>query len=286
MHRKQCVRAAFIVSMLCALSVASTLLYGENKNTALTEEFHQTYPLAAGGRISLENINGSVHVTSWDRNEVKVDAIKRADDKQDLDEARIEINAGSSSISIRTKYPNHEDFDYSEQRHPASVEYTLTVPKHVRLDKFNLINGSLDVRDIDGEVNANCINGMLTATGLNGTVRLSTINGRAQAQISPSGNDPVEISSINGPVEITLPSDTKARIEASTIHGGIDNSFGLHVNQHHFVGRDLRGELGGGGTDIHLNNVNGPIEIHRANDGRPLSPVKDLNGQVQDDGEI
>nr|MBA3804147.1 hypothetical protein [Acidobacteriota bacterium] len=39
----------------------------------LREEFHQTYPLAADGRVSLENINGSVTISTWDRNEVKVD---------------------------------------------------------------------------------------------------------------------------------------------------------------------------------------------------------------------
>jgi hypothetical protein len=44
----------------------------------LEEEFHHTYALAADGRVSLENINGNVHVTSWSRNEVRVDAIKRA----------------------------------------------------------------------------------------------------------------------------------------------------------------------------------------------------------------
>jgi DUF4097 and DUF4098 domain-containing protein YvlB len=268
--------------MLLAWSVVSIPLYGaDNNNAALTEEFHHTYPLAAGGRISLENINGSVHVSSWDRNEVKIDAIKRADDKQDLDEARIEVEADNNSVSIRTKYPEHQN--YSEGRHLASVEYTLTVPKNVRLDKFNLINGSLDVHDISGQVNASCINGKLTATGLSGTIRLATVNGRAEAEISPSGNDPLEISSVNGPVELTLPSDAKARIEATTISGSIDNSFGLHVNRHRFVGRDLQGELGGGGTLIRLNNVNGRIEIHRANDGHTLGPVKDLTPHGESD---
>src|SRR5947209_5220340 len=44
----------------------------------LREEFHQTYPLTANGRVSLENINGGVHIAVWDQNEVKVDAVKRA----------------------------------------------------------------------------------------------------------------------------------------------------------------------------------------------------------------
>ena len=63
---------------------------------------------------------------------------------------------------------------------------------------------------------------------------------------------------MNGPVDLTMPSDAKASIEATTVHGGIDNDFGLHTNNHRFVGHDMRGELGGGGAEIRLSNVNGP----------------------------
>ncbi|HVF47766.1 MAG TPA: hypothetical protein VNA17_09390, partial [Pyrinomonadaceae bacterium] len=31
-----------------------------------TEKFEQTYPLHAGGRVNVENINGSITVEAWD----------------------------------------------------------------------------------------------------------------------------------------------------------------------------------------------------------------------------
>src|SRR6185503_8232326 len=48
------------------------------KGDELTEEFHQAYPLTATGRVSIAKINGNVHISAWDGNEVKVDAVKRA----------------------------------------------------------------------------------------------------------------------------------------------------------------------------------------------------------------
>jgi len=42
------------------------------------QEFHQTYPFSATGRVSVENLNGEVKINVWDRNEVQVDAFKRA----------------------------------------------------------------------------------------------------------------------------------------------------------------------------------------------------------------
>jgi len=60
------------------------------------------------------------------------------------------------------------------------------------------------------------------------------------------------------------------------------------VIHHHWVRHALKGELGDGGTRIKLSHVNGRIEIHHANDGRTLSPAKDLSGgdHDEDDDEI
>ena len=79
-----------------------------DRNGNLTEEFHKVYPLSAQGRIEIENLNGAVHITGWDRNEVKVDAVKTARTKERLAEASIEIHADQNDISIRTEYPNHD----------------------------------------------------------------------------------------------------------------------------------------------------------------------------------
>jgi hypothetical protein len=57
------------------------------------------------------------------------------------------------------------------------------------------------------------------------------------------------------------------------------------VNNHRYVGHDLRGELGSGGTRIRLENVNGRIDVRHAQDGRALSPVKDLSHRDKDDDD-
>jgi DUF4097 and DUF4098 domain-containing protein YvlB len=253
---------------------------------SLSAEFHQTYPLSAGGRIELDNINGAVHIAGWDRNEVKVDAVKYANSQQRLDEAKIEVEPNGSEISIRTRYPGHtQTFGDSGADNPATVEYTLTVPRSANLDEIKLVNGPLDVQGVTGQVRASCVNGQLSAHHLGGRAQLSTVNGRMEAEFDGLENSPIELSSVNGSVELTLPSDAKAEIEASTVSGGISNDFGLHVTRHTFVGHSLRGELGEGGTRIKLSDVNGRIEIRHANDGRALSPGKDLDHGDSDGGD-
>ena len=275
-----------ILGMFLALLLNVALAHARDVDDAVvTEEFHQTYPLTANGRIGLENINGSVHISVWNRNDVKVDAVKGAQNEDQLKDAEIIVENRADSISIETKYREREKgYRYFDGRNnPASVEYTLTVPHNARLDEIKLINGSLDVTGVTGEVYASCINGKLTAHELAGRVRLATINGHLDANFERLQGTPIELSSVNGPLELTLPSDAKANIEATTVSGGIDNDFGLHTNNHRFVGHDLRGELGGGGVQIRLNNVNGRIDVRHANDGRALSPARSTNSDGGED---
>jgi len=285
-HRRSATWLGAVLGTVCALLALTLGAHASDHRGALTEEFHQTYALTADGRVELDNINGDVRISSWDRNEVKVDAVKYADTKERLDEAKIEIDSRAGSVSIRTKYPDHDHtWNWGSHNNPASVEYTLTVPRTARLDEIKLINGALDVAGVNGEVNASCINGRLDAHNLAGRARLSTINGRLDARFDQLAGNSVELNSVNGSVALTIPSDSKAELEASTVSGGISNDFGLRVNHHQFVGHDLRGELGAGGTHIKLENVNGKIEIHHAQDGRALSPVKDLSHRDKDDDD-
>lgn len=271
---------------LCALLTLALAAHASDHRGALTEEFHQTYAITADGRVELDNINGDVHISSWERNEVKVDAVKYADTKERLDEAKIDIDSGKDYVSIRTKYPNRDNnWNWGSHNNPASVEYTLTVPRSVHLDEIKLINGALDITGVSGEVRASCINGRLEAQDLSGRAKLETINGKLEAKFNQLAGQSVELSSVNGSVNLTIPSDSNAEIEASTVSGRISNDLGLNVNRHQMVGQSLRGELGKGGTRIKLSNVNGRVEIQHAQDGRALSPVKDRSHQDSDDDD-
>jgi DUF4097 and DUF4098 domain-containing protein YvlB len=285
-HHRSATWLGAVLGSLCALLVLAVAAHASDHRGALTEEFHQTYPIMADGRVELDNINGPVHISSWDRNEVKVDAVKYADTKERLEEARIEVQAGKEYVSIRTRYPDHDHtWNRGSHDNPASVEYTLTVPRTARLDEIKLVNGALDVAGMNGEVRASCVNGRLEAHDLAGRAELSTVNGRLTAEFRQLAGQTVELNSVNGALDLTIPSDSNAEVEASTISGGIDNDFGLPVNHHRFVGHDLEGEIGNGGTHIMLSDVNGKVEIHHAQDGHTMSPVKNRSHHGDDDDD-
>ena len=219
------------------------LLLAVSAHAQVSQEFHRTVSLPANGRVSLENVNGNAEITGWDRNEVQIDAVKQARDQQRLDEARIEVETGSDSVKIRTEYPhNHTN------NNPASVHYTLHVPQNARLDRISLVNGSLTVQKVTGEVDASLVNGKARISDLAGQANISSVNGAIEANYASLNNvREIKLKSVNGSVQLGLPPSPNADVKASTVTGGIKSDFPLTV-QGSFAGHNISGTLGSGGT--------------------------------------
>ncbi|HEX5887807.1 MAG TPA: DUF4097 family beta strand repeat-containing protein [Pyrinomonadaceae bacterium] len=251
---------------------------GEQPGQQVTEEFHQTYPLSATGRVNLENINGGVKITVWDRAAVQVDAIKKAYRRDRLAEAQIEVTSTEENIRIKTEYPERNQ-TWNDKRHdnPAIVEYSLTVPRKAILESIELINGPLDIEGVEGNVKASSVNGPVTARGLMGEARLTTVNGPLRATFTELNEArPISLGSVNGDVTVVIPSNANASVRAGTVHGLITNDWGVQVKHGEYVGHSLDAQIGNGGPRVKLSNVNGAISITRAQDGRALSPVTSI----------
>ncbi|HLL15008.1 MAG TPA: DUF4097 family beta strand repeat-containing protein [Pyrinomonadaceae bacterium] len=267
-------------ALLLASAGASAQGEGSGSRDAVREEFHQSYPLSARGRLTLKNITGAVRITAWDRAEVRVDAVKRAESRERLEEARIIVDAGADSVHIETRYPD-EAFRYergdSRRRNAASVDYTLSVPRGARLESIEVISGQLDIEGVTGGVQASCISGRFTARNLSGEAKLSNVSGLLEAsfdKLDDASN--VSLGNVSGQIILRIPSDTNGTIKANTLSGQITNDLGLPVRRGEYIGHDMAGQLGRGGARIKLNNVSGQIKIQRAADGRTATSVTNL----------
>jgi DUF4097 and DUF4098 domain-containing protein YvlB len=226
----------------------------------VSEEFHQTYALPDGGRVSVKNIVGPVRIAAWDRSEVSVDAVKRATSQEILAEAQIKVEARPDAIDIETTYP------ISSNNKPASVEYTINVPRKAQLERIEIITGKLEIDNVSGDVSASNTNGQIIARGLTSEARLSTVNGRLEASFADlNKGKSILLKSVNGQITLRLPDNANADVKASSMRGRIKNDFGLTANRGELSGTSLAGVLGQGGSRITLDNMNGSIAILRSN---------------------
>ena len=288
MSRRVLNRVAFALGAIMLASV------GALAQTEVRDEFHQSYPLAAQGRVTLKNISGAVRITAWDRAEVRVDAVKRGETRERVDEAKIVVDASAESVNIETRYPDDAWARNEHERHRqgASVDYTLSVPRGARLESIELISGQLEIEGVAGGVKASCISGKFTARNLSGEAKLTNVSGTLEAtfeRLDDASN--VMLANVSGAIILVIPSDTNGTLKANTLSGSISNDLGLPVRRGEYVGNDMAGQLGRGGARLKVSNVSGTIKIQRAADGRGATSVTNLisdarrerEGQTEDE---
>jgi DUF4097 and DUF4098 domain-containing protein YvlB len=254
-----------------------------------TERFEQTYPLSANGTVNVSNINGSITVEAWDRNEVKLEAIKTADSKETLSEIEIQIESKPNSFCVQAEHDSWKNRSGGEKwtrNRKMEVQFHLTVPRTAVLSGIETVNGSVTVSNFTNQTSVSAVNGQVTATNLRGTANLSTVNGTVVAdfdRLEPGSK--ISLETVNGKVNLTIPSDSSATVKAESVNGNITNDFGLPVRKGKYVGRDLYGRLGSGDTNVKLESVNGELAILKKKDGKTLSPAVDLLPQKSKDDE-
>lgn len=251
-----------------------------------TEKFEQSYPLNANGRVNVSNVNGSVTVEAWDRNEVRLEYTKIADSKERLADVEIRIESRADYFSVETDYGNWRKSGDRWRSGKLNVEFKLMVPRGATLNEIETVNGSVAVSNFTNFTKVSAVNGSVKATNLRGTARLSTVNGEVDADFDrlESGSR-ISLDTVNGKVRLTIPSDSNATLRADSLNGNIVNDFGLPVRKGKYIGRDLYGKIGSGEVQIKLDSVNGGLTVNRKNDGKSLSPAVNLLPQKEKDDD-
>jgi len=268
------------VPILIAIFIFSLAPTGCGAGKRVEEDVvERSVEFAPGGRITIVNVNGDISVNTWDRREVKMKAVKRARAESEdavrmlLEKTTVLFDRTEQGIDIRTAAPKKPG-----RNRNVSVAYTVTVPKEIDVE-LKTVNGTIEVKDISGAVDAKTTNGRIELTGIVGTIqakttngkiglpevlgpiRAKTTNGSIKAEIGGSGEQQHEIraATTNGGIEVTLPKGLKANLKASTVNGKINSDFPVTVKG--LISKSVDGVINGGGELIHLKTVNGSIRL-------------------------
>ncbi len=173
-----------------------------------TEDFQYTYALKPGGTVTLENMNGSVEILSWEKDQIQITGTKYARTEDDLRALKIETVAGPEAVRIRTVRP-------SDRRRGMGAKYFLRVPRNVVLERIATSNGSIRVEDIEGNSRLESSNGSVTLNRIRGRLDVKTSN----AAIRGDGlESEATLRTSNGSIHIE---EIKGGLDASTSNAGI-----------------------------------------------------------------
>jgi len=218
--------------------------------------FEQTYPLASGGQFVLQNVNGSVRVEGWDRNEVQVRAVKTSEsDARDLALVKIDVQSHPREVDVHTLYPDGENAE-------VAVEYIIHVPYRVLLHSIRTVNGSVSVRGVQGAGELKSVNGNVEVLNSSGRFSARTTNGNLHLELaSLTDGAPMDLETVNGSVTLGLPSNASADLSVRNMNGDVSSDVPVTSTVALPGTQILRGRLGHGGNPISLRTVNGGIRL-------------------------
>ena len=217
------------IGLFCAVLLSSCGDLGDFDR--VKEDFHYTYPLQPGGRLELDNRNGSIEIIGWDRNTIDVSGTKFAPSSDRLKQIKINVSVSGNTASIATEWPR-------DSWHGSyGAKYTIRAPRQTTLARAQTTNGSVSIEDLEGGGLVNSTNGRIsmardtgdydvrTSNGAiefeecSGSERAHTTNGAVRGRLKAGS---IDSESTNGSIDLTLmqPSNGQ-RIRAATTNGGI-----------------------------------------------------------------
>ena len=218
--------------------------------------FEQTYPLPSGGQFVLQNVNGSVRVEGWNRNEVEVRAVKTAENNsRDLALVKIQVESHPAEVDVHTLYPDGEDAE-------VAVEYIVHVPYRVLLHSIGTVNGSVSVHGVQGAGELRSVNGNVEVLNSSGRFSARTTNGNLHLELSNlTDGAPMDLETVNGSVTLGLPSNASADLNVRNMNGDVSSDVPVYATAALPGSQAFRGRLGHGGGPISLRTVNGGIRL-------------------------
>jgi hypothetical protein len=223
---------------------------------AYDETFHHVYPLPAGGSFVLENVNGSVQVEGWDRDEVEVSAVKTGTSEvREVQQVQIEVDSEPGQVAVHTRYPKGEGAE-------VAVEYHVHVPYRVLLGSVGTVNGSVTVRGVEGGGELRSVNGNIEVSNCSGRFSEKTTNGDIRLELRRLlEGGPMNLETVNGSVLIGLPAGAKADLKALSMNGDVYSELPTPHGARPSAPHAFRTKLGTGGGEISVRTVNGGIRL-------------------------
>ena len=232
------------------------------------EPFRWAGALSAGQVVEIRGVNGAIEAVPAEGGELVVEAEKSAR-RSDPSDVRIEAVEHADGITFCAVYPTPsgeasnrcapgDGYRSNVRNNDVAVHFRIQVPEGVRLD-VRTVNGDVEALRLTADVEARTVNGDVDVT-TRGFARANTVNGSIRAAMGRWMPEGADFSTVNGSIELDLPDDVNADIDASWVNGGLDSDLPLMVDGR--VGRrSIRGRLGDGGPDLEIKTVNGSIRI-------------------------
>lgn len=266
---------------------------------AVVQQVDTTFAVSPDGRLDLYNHQGTVNVTTWDRDEIRIRA-SWAEGRRP-----VMIRKADSGVRVRVE-PRNAGLPY--------VEFDITAPRRmsmamqgvelaVRIDgvdgnvslqsvegqldvnggrgnvSLQAVEGPVTVRNASGKISVNAVDGMVTILDSRGALRVESVDGDVMLQGIDSDDVGVNvvdgdvtyvgsihddgryfISTHDGDLNITIPRDANARVSIATFDGELVSDIPIQL-EGDFSQKRFSFTIGTGRALMELSSFDGVIRL-------------------------
>jgi len=231
---------SIIKSLLAAAVVAAVAAPAEAQ-----QSITKRASVAPDATVEVSNVQGTVDITAWDKNEVELVA------ELESDKDELEFEASERHVRIEVERPSGK---YGHHGDEEDAILSLHVPKGVRLivdtvsadinvagvrgeQALQSVSGEVDTHAFDAPVKAASVSGEITVTGNGGKAGVETenvsggstvtgvrgnyqgdvVSGEINATIAAA--ERVQLNSVSGDIEIDAALTSTSRIDMESVSG-------------------------------------------------------------------
>jgi hypothetical protein len=227
------------------------------------EVFEKAYSMEGVSKVNVENVNGSIEATAWEKPYFKVRAVKRATGSRAEETLRlteIRIRKVGDEIRLETVNPKRRrlfgflDFGGSN----AHVDYVLQIPGQTSVH-LETCNGRVTANGFAGNLSGDAVNGSIELADIEGPTSASTVNGSVRLAFKgPLKKSRIE--TVNGSIDVAFQKASSVKYDLETVNGRIEGDFEMAV-EGKYGPKQARGSYNGGAEPLHCETVNGTIRL-------------------------
>ncbi|MFK7886411.1 MAG: DUF4097 domain-containing protein [Gammaproteobacteria bacterium] len=229
------------------------LCVGLCSTSAADKNIDETAKIAPEGRVRVSNVQGSVNVTGWDRNEVRVTG--------ELGEGveRLDIESDGRNVSIEVTHPdNGKRWDWSKNDRDAELDIRVPVRSRLEIDttsadievgghtgpqRIKSVSGSVEltlseveaiVKSISGSIEARgrdvsidatleSVSGDVEVIGFRGDLEMESVSG--DLELRDARLRDADFESVSGDVDLRFTLGSNGEMEIETISGDVSLEF-------------------------------------------------------------
>jgi DUF4097 and DUF4098 domain-containing protein YvlB len=235
--------------------LAAAILAAAAPAAMAQQQINKRAIVAADVTVEVSNVQGSVEIAAWDKNEVELNA------ELESPKDELEYEATERYVRIEVEREHHHYGDSDEE----DAYLTLHVPKGARLvvdtvsaeitvsgvrgeQSLQSVSGDVQTQAYDAPVTASAVSGEITVTGNGGKSAVSTenvsgtstvtgvrgsyngevVSGEIRATVA--GADRIELNSVSGDIDLSADLKPNTRLDMESVSGVITVRLKAPVN--------------------------------------------------------